>query len=104
MQSGGEIVLTIFDFQLAAAYAPAKADLRIVLPPGYSNSNPDMFWTRPTVKLTTGALPLRADYFQPFYDGDWQRWSRHFGGVWRPGVDGIRNYLASIRRELARGL
>lgn len=101
---GPEIHLTLFQFAFPPAYAPVAADLRIILPPGYDNANPDMFWTRPNVLLRSGAFPLTADHMQPLHDGVWQRWSRHFQDGWRPGVDGIRTYLASIRRELARGL
>ncbi|CAN5152777.1 hypothetical protein BH09GEM1_BH09GEM1_22640 [soil metagenome] len=100
---GAEVHLTLHEFVFPEAYVPMQSDLRIVLPPGYDSANPDMFWTRPSVKLLSGALPLTADYMQTFADGVWQRWSRHFEG-WRPGVDGLRSYVASIRRELSRGL
>jgi hypothetical protein len=103
-QAPDGVHLTIAHFVFPAAYKPIVAALRIVLPPGYDNANPDMFWTQPNVMLRNGQFPLTADYIQPFADGLWQRWSRHFATGWRPGIDGIRTYLASIRRELARGL
>lgn len=102
-QVGPEVHLTLIAFLFPTAYTPLKSDMRIVLPPGYDSSNPDMFWTRPNVKLESGAFPLTADHMQTFPDGVWQRWSRHFEG-WRPGIDGLRSYIASIRRELSRGL
>lgn len=52
------------------------------------------------VKLSSGAFPNRADYYDPGADG-WQRWSRH--SDWRPGIDNLRTKLASVRRELVRG-
>jgi len=104
LQAPDGIHLTIVRFVFPDAYQPTTASLRIVLPPGYDNANPDMFWTRPNVMLCNGRFPKTADVIQQFADGPWQRWSRHFAEGWRPGIDGIRTYLASIRRELARGL
>ena len=103
-QTPDGIHLTLPRFSFPDAYQPRIAALRIVLPPGYDNANPDMFWTRPNVLLANGQFPTTADVIQHFADGPWQRWSRHFAEGWRPGVDGIRTYLASIRRELARGV
>ncbi|MFL5614806.1 MAG: E2/UBC family protein [Gemmatimonadaceae bacterium] len=103
-QAPDGIHLTIARFAFPDGYRPNIAALRIILPPGYDNANPDMFWTRPNVLLSNGQFPRTADVLQQFGDGLWQRWSRHFADGWRPGIDGIRTYLASIRRELARGI
>jgi hypothetical protein len=101
-QVGGEIHLDLHKFQLPPVYTPDTVTLRIVLPAGYPNGSPDMFWTLPWVKLrSTGADPLNASYPQPFPDATWQRWSRHFDPEkWRAGIDGLRTYLGSIRQEL----
>jgi hypothetical protein len=104
IQRGGEIHLIISGFQLPASYAPSRCDLLIILPAGYPNSNPDMFWTYPTVKLANGAWPIQAQHHQVHGDRNWQRWSRHFQLAWRSGVDGLRPYLAAVRKELAKGI
>jgi hypothetical protein len=103
-RAGGEILLIIRDYDLGAAYMPARADLMIVLPAGYPNASPDMFWTFPTVKLANGSWPTQAQHHQVYGDRNWQRWSRHFHLGWRPGVDNLRPYLAAIRKELAKGI
>jgi hypothetical protein len=97
---GAEVRVIIHGYDLPPAYSPNKTDLVLRLPSGYPQRNPDMFWTRPDLKLSGGAYPNRADYHDPGADG-WQRWSRH--SDWRPGIDNLRTKLASVRRELARG-
>ena len=102
----GDLVHVIISgFEFPEAYLPRKADLLLILPAGYPNSSPDMFWTHPDVKLASGAWPKAADVHQTYGDRSWQRWSRHFnGGSWRPGIDNIRTFLAAIGRELNKGI
>ena len=103
-QADGFLHVIIHGFELPPTYTPRTCDLLIRLPSGYPNGNPDMFWTRPDVKLLTGNWPVNADVWQDFLNVRWQRWSRHFpDGRWRAGIDGLDTYLASIRRELALG-
>jgi hypothetical protein len=97
----GEVRIYIRNFQLPVAYAPRTTDLLIRLPFGYPQSNPDMFWTKPEVRLANGAFPTRADYFDPSAD-NWQRWSRH--GGWRPATDNLRSKMASVKREMEAGI
>lgn len=102
---GGETHLVLHNYEFPEAYAPRQADLLIILPAGYPNANPDMFWTCPDVKLVNGSWPTASQYHHTYGTRSWQRWSRHFpAGTWRPGVDTIRTYLASIRRELEKGI
>jgi len=73
-----------------------SADILIVLPAGYPDVAPDMFYLLPWVKLSSsGTYPSKAD--QPFDFGGqrWQRWSRH-NNEWRPGTDGIRTMLKRV--------
>ena len=102
-QEGGFVNLVIKNYPLPAAYRPAAVDLLIRLPAGYPNANPDMFWTRPDVRLANGAVPVTANVQETHIGLSWQRWSRHING-WRAGIDGLRNFLASIRRELEKGI
>jgi len=97
----GEVRVYIRNFPLPVAYSQRTTDLLIRLPFGYPQSNPDMFWTKPDVRLLTGAYPTRADYHDPSAD-NWQRWSRH--GNWRPGTDSLRTKMASVQRELEAGI
>lgn len=76
------------------------ADVLILLPSGYPDAPPDMFYLLPWVKVVDGQrYPRAAD--QPFAFGgqSWQRWSRHCGD-WRPGADGIWTMLKRIEHAL----
>ncbi len=97
----GEVRIYIRRFRLPEAYSPLVIDLLIRLPVGYPQSNPDMFWTSPDVRLMSGAYPNRADYHDPSAE-NWQRWSRH--GAWRPGIDNLRSKMASVKKELEAGI
>lgn len=101
---GGEVHVILRDFEFPAAYAPRKADLLVILPGGYPNAQPDMFWTFPDVKLASGDWPKNCDAHKQYGEHNWQRWSRHFNGAWRAGVDGLRNYLAAVNKEIAKGI
>lgn len=102
---GSDVHVIIHNYQLPAAYAPRTVDLRVILPAGYPASTPDMFWTFPWVKVvSTNADPEGSS--EPATYGDdkrWQRWSRHYQEGWRSSIDGLRSYLASIRREIDKG-
>jgi Prokaryotic E2 family E len=104
MQLGADTHVIIKDFDFPAAYLPRKANLLIILPAGYPNANLDMFWTEPIVKLADGNWPTRADNHAVYNGVSWQRWSRHFQTTWRQGVDNLRTFVATIRKELARGV
>jgi Prokaryotic E2 family E len=101
---GADVHVIIEDFPLPEAYVPRVVSLKIILPAGYPNANLDMFWTLSHVTLATGGTPARSDTYEVHAGVSWQRWSRHFNIAWRQGVDDLRSYLATIRRELAKGI
>lgn len=79
----------------------ASVDILILLPPGYPDSPPDMFYCMPWLKLrSAGQYPRAADQPHPFRGEPWQRWSRH-NNAWRPGVDGIHTMVKRIELALA---
>ena len=78
----------------------ATTDILILLPSGYPDSPPDMFYTWPWLKLYgTESLPNYADHVFVFADRSWQRWSRH-SQEWRAGIDGIWTVLRRIDAAL----
>ena len=103
-EEGGWLLVVFRGFGLPEVYEPRTVDLLVRLPPGYPDANPDMFWTRPDVRLISGSMPQRADHHETYAGASWQRWSRHFArGNWRPGIDSLRTYMAALQRELAQG-
>jgi hypothetical protein len=105
-QVDGFVHLVIRNFPFPAPYAPSVSDLLLRLPLNFPSAKPDMFWTFPHVRLGSGAYPQASDQFDVNYQGrQWQRWSRHFPGEhWRPGIDNLKTYLGTIRRELQKGI
>lgn len=76
------------------------ADILILLPSGYPDAAPDMFYMLPWVKLAdSNTYPRAADQPLHFNGQSWQRWSRHCND-WRPGADGIWTMLKRIEHAL----
>lgn len=76
------------------------ADILVLLPAGYPDCAPDMFYASPHLTLTSGQVP-KACTAQLNYAGRvWQRWSRH-NNAWRPGIDGLRTMVARIKTALS---
>ncbi len=80
----------------------AKADILILLPKGYPDVAPDMFYLTPWVKLVpSNTYPKKADQALDFAGQKWQRWSRH-NKEWRPGVDGIWTMIKRVEDALEK--
>ena len=76
------------------------ADILILLPSGYPDCPPDMFYVSPKVTLAgTGQVPKACKKEHHFAGRVWQRWSRH-NNAWRPGVDGLQTMVARVRTAL----
>ena len=79
-----------------------QADFLIVLPNGYPDVRPDMFFAIPWLKLVQGdRFPKAADQPYEFNGQRWQQWSRH-QEQWRPGVDGIWTMLRRLDEALEK--
>ncbi len=77
-------------------YDVKSTDILILLPSGYPDVPPDMFYCMPWVKLAThNGYPVAADVPFTFNSRTWQRWSRH-NNQWRRGKDGIWTMLKRI--------
>lgn len=77
------------------------ADVLVILPPGYPDVAPDMFFCDPWLTLVSaGRYPTCADQPYAFASLNWQRWSRH-NSSWRPGVDGLHTMIKRIEHALA---
>lgn len=84
----------------AGRFDQPKADILVLLPPGYPDVRPDMFFATPWIKLSKSSQYRRAaDQAHDFQGRRWQRWSRH-NDQWRPGVDGIWTMLRRIDTAL----
>ncbi len=78
----------------------ASADVLILLPTGYPDACPDMFFFLPWVRLSASmTFPKAADAAHAFRGQKWQRWSRH-SRAWRSGVDGLHTMIARVRHAV----
>lgn len=91
------VVLTDFP---APGLTPETGDLLLRLPFGFPDATPDMFWVSPALTHNGNRIP-GTETTESHVRRSWQRWSRHIGGQWRPGVDNLETYLAYVRRSLA---
>jgi hypothetical protein len=78
-------------------------DLLILIPPGYSTTKLDSFYTTPRLKRADGTDPDRASGESDLFGSKWQFWSRHLEDTeWRLGIDGLATFLHYVRTELRR--
>lgn len=82
-------------------YDRSSVDVMIQIPTGYPIAALDMFYVHPELKLKSGGHPFKADTFEIHCGRNWQRFSRHLSAQpWRPGVDGLKNFLVLVMGEL----
>jgi hypothetical protein len=85
----------------AGKFNHPTADVLVILPPGYPDVAPDMFFCDPWLTLASaGRYPTCADQPHAFLGRNWQRWSRH-NPSWRPGIDGLHTMIKRIEHALA---
>lgn len=95
VQDGNQCGVIIKGLKLPSGkFDVESADLLILLPTGYPDACPDMFYVLPWLRLkSTSAFPSKADVAHAFNGQSWQRWSRH-SSEWRSGVDGLHTMIA----------
>ena len=78
------------------------SDLLILIPNGYPEVRPDMWYFNPAILLAPAHRPARQTQANITFEGkEWQRWSRHYpANEWRSGVDGIYTYLKKVQTAL----
>lgn len=98
---GGQRAVVLKDYPLPAGkFDASAADVLILLPSGYPDAGPDMFYLQPWLKLADGGTyPRAADHPFDFLGLRWQRWSRHCYD-WRPGDDGIWTMVKRLDKAL----
>lgn len=87
-------------------YQVDAVDILVIIPMGYNDVNPDMFFCHPHLKLTsTGSEPQNTNGRVQFDGINWQQWSRHSntGNDWRKGIDGIKSHLRKVDNALLNG-
>lgn len=101
-EANNEKLVIIYDFPIHPCYQPNLTNLIIKIVPGYPDAPLDMFWVKPYLKLSSGPDPVNTNIEQVAGE-DYQRFSRHLSNTWRPGIDGLEQYVRCIKTDLARG-
>ena len=98
----GAACLVVKEFNVVAGgFTPATTELMIRIPPQYPMTPLDMWYCNPPVRLAAnGQFAVASEVMETHLGRDWQRFSRHLNGGWRPGVDCLRSYFTFIQREL----
>jgi hypothetical protein len=101
VEDGGAKAVILRGFALPPGrFDVPAADILILLPAGYPDNPPDMFYALPWLRLVpANQYPKAADHPVSFAGQNWQRWSRH-NNAWRAGVDGIWTMLKRIETAL----
>jgi hypothetical protein len=97
--------LIIRNYRLPAnKFSVEVADLLIMIPSGYPDIHPDMWYFSPPVLLKpNNTFPPQTEAFINFGGTQWQRWSRHLSAAdWRSSVDGIHTYLKKVDAALEK--
>ncbi|HZK95261.1 MAG TPA: E2/UBC family protein [Prolixibacteraceae bacterium] len=83
-------------------YNLLTSDLLILIPNGYPEVRPDMWYFSPALLLAPSNRPARQTQVNIYFEGKvWQRWSRHYpANEWRSGIDGIHTYLKKVQTAL----
>jgi hypothetical protein len=103
VNDGARNGLIITDFKVPEGkYSVSCSSLMIIIPQGYADVPPDMFYFSPALTLVSSkSYPAQADVFESIFGQNWQRWSRHADqSAWRGGVDGIHSYIQRVVKAL----
>lgn len=96
------LIIDNFSIKPEGKFTEATSSLLIILPTGYPDVPPDMFYFLPELKLVSNnAYPAQADQKPNHFQLIWQQWSRHAPPEqWRAGKDGIQSYLQRVLTAL----
>lgn len=103
VDSGGMKGVILRQFPLPQGrFDVAVADILILLPAGYPDNPPDMFYALPWLRLvSSNRYPNAANQPVAFAGQNWQRWSRH-NNEWRAGIDGIWTMVKRVETALEK--
>jgi len=97
--------VVVRDYSLPRGFDRPHSDLLLRFNAGYPDVAPDMWWFDPPLRRVDGQQIPATEVIERHLGRSWQRWSRHLvAGQWRSGVDGVKSFLAMVRRELERSV
>lgn len=94
----GARALVVPVVQLGPGWSATETTLRILVPVGFPQVNPDCFYTDPTLLLASGAEPQNSQ-LQPVFGGAYRWFSWHLSS-WDPASGDIGTYVRFCERRL----
>lgn len=88
--------LVVPDYRLPEAWGRQVVTLLVLIPNGYPQTGPDMFWVHPEIRLPNGAEPDRANCRGTYLERQWQRFSWHYSNPqadWQPATSTLLSHL-----------
>ena len=103
LRDGGIQWLIIHDWRLPTGYNVTVADLALLIPSNYADSQIDMVYFKPHLARTDGR-GINSLSTQTIAGAVWQRWSRHRSqrNPWRIGIDDVASHLGLVDEWLQR--
>lgn len=95
-ESNGQRYLLVPGYQLPEAWGRQVVTLLVLIPNGYPQVAPDMFWVDPEIHLASGADPNAANCRETHLGRQWQRFSWHYRdsqAAWRPATSTLLSHL-----------
>jgi hypothetical protein len=95
-ESNGQRYLLVPGYQLPEAWDRKVVTLLVLIPNGYPQAGPDMFWVDPEIRLASGADPNAASSRETHLGRQWQRFSWHYSDpqtAWRPATSNLLSHL-----------
>lgn len=98
----GALCLLVKGFDVAAGgFTPGTTELMVRIPQQYPMTPLDMWYCDPPIRIAaTGQFACASEVIEAHLGRQWQRFSRHLHGGWKPGIDGLRSFFALMQREL----
>ena len=98
----GEGIVVIPEFPLPTGWNATQTTVSFVAPVGYPFAKPDCFWTSPSLRLISGAMPASTGYNpRPGTTDQWLWFSWHMER-WDPNRDSIVTYAYVIDQRFQR--
>jgi hypothetical protein len=92
---------------LPEGWNKSETQVLVLIPPGYSVTPPDNFYTDNDLRLTDSRMPGNASANQPHLGRQWIQFSFHVeGGDWKPSAElleghNLMTFLEGVRGRLA---
>lgn len=104
IKKGNQQWLIIHNYPIPVGYNVESANLALLLPSNYPDTQIDMAYFSPSLSLNSKKAIPQTQHNANINGKQYQRWSRHrtSANPWRPGVDDLSTHLRCVENWLLR--